>query len=245
MHRGEVVGIAGLLGSGRSSLARVLFGIDPLAEGEIRIAGRPATIAKPRNAIDAGMVLVPELRALQGLILPHSVAANMTLGVLDRVSSRWIVNRRAVRQATAGQVRNLDIKAASQEHAVSTLSGGNQQKIVIGKWMAAEPDILVLDEPTAGIDIGSKAEVIRLIRELAGKGKAILMISSELNELLVACDRIAVMSGGRLTRVFDREALDRPDLPADDPIRGLQAAEQELLARIQMDLNPGSEASVH
>ena len=245
VHRGEVVGIAGLLGSGRSSLARVLFGIDPLVEGEIRIEGCPAAIAKPKNAIDAGMVLVPELRALQGLILPHSVASNMTLGVLDRVSNRWIVNRRAVRQATAAQVRNLDIKAASQEHSVSTLSGGNQQKVVIGKWMAADPNILLLDEPTAGIDIGSKAEVIRLIRELAGRGKAILMISSELNELLVACDRIAVMSEGRLSRVLDREDLDRSELPAADPVRGLQAAEQELLARIQLDLTPGSEASVH
>ena len=244
VHTGEVVGIAGLLGSGRSSLARVLFGIEPKTGGDIRIAGRPVKITKPRQAIDYGMVLVPEARALQGLILPHSVAANMTLGVLDRVSKRWIVNRRAVRETTGRQVENLGIKAASQQHAVSTLSGGNQQKVVIGKWMAAEPDILVLDEPTAGIDIGSKSEVIRLIRELAARGKAILMISSELNELLVACDRIAVMSGGRLAGVFERDDLDNPELPADDPVQNLQAAEQALLARIQTALKPGA-ARVH
>ena len=245
VRRGEVVGIAGLLGSGRSSLARVLFGIEPRTGGEIRIAGRPATIDRPRHAIDSGIALVPEARALQGLILPHSVSANLTLSVLDRVSDQWIVNRRAVREATSQQIDNLGIKAASQEHAVSTLSGGNQQKVVIGKWMAADPEILILDEPTAGIDIGSKSEVIRLIRELAERGKAILLISSELNELLVASNRIAVMSGGRLAGVLERDSLDDPAFAGDDPVRGLKAAEQNLLAHIQTAFQPGSEARVH
>ncbi len=245
VRRGEVVGIAGLLGSGRSSLARVLFGIEPKAGGEIRIAGRQATIDRPRHAVDSGIALVPEARALQGLILPHSVSANLTLSVLDRVSDRWVMNRRAVRETTGQQIDNLGIKAASQEHAVSTLSGGNQQKVVIGKWMAAEPEILILDEPTAGIDIGSKSEVIRLIRDLAERGKAILLISSELNELLVACNRIAVMSDGRLTGVFERDSLDDPVLTGDDPVQGLKAAEQNLLARIQTALQPWSDVRVH
>jgi ribose transport system ATP-binding protein len=165
VHRGEVVGLAGLLGSGRSSLARVIAGIDPVASGEIRVAGTPIQIDKPKDAIDARIALVPEARATQGIIASHSVASNISMAVLDHLSINAIMNNRAVRETADHQISHLSIKTASRDHAVSTLSGGNQQKVVIGKWLAADPDILILDEPTAGIDIGSKSEIIGLVRD--------------------------------------------------------------------------------
>ncbi len=244
VHRGEVVGLAGLLGSGRSSLARVICGIEPATSGEILVAGQKTAISRPKDAIDAGMVLVPEARATQGIIPAHSVASNITLSVLDRVSNAGIVDAKAVRDTADRQIERLSIKTASRDHAVSTLSGGNQQKVVIGKWLSAEPDILVLDEPTAGIDIGSKSEIIRLVRELARSGKAILMISSELSELLTACDRIVVMSEGRTAGTYDRHELDDPDLPAGDAEHQLQAAEQNLQFHIQEALKTQGNAHV-
>ncbi len=245
VHRGEVVGLAGLLGSGRSSLARVVAGIDPVATGEIRVAGTPIQIGSPKDAINARIALVPEARATQGVIGAHSVAENITMAVLDQVSAGPVVNARAVRETADHQIRHLSIKTASRDHAVSTLSGGNQQKVVIGKWLAADPDILILDEPTAGIDIGSKSEIIRLVRDLAKSGKAVLMISSELSELLTACDRIVVMSEGRTAGTYDRHDLDDPDLPADDMMHQLQAAEQKLQFHIQEALKRQGNANVH
>ncbi|PHP26469.1 sugar ABC transporter ATP-binding protein [Limimaricola cinnabarinus] len=245
VHRGEVVGLAGLLGSGRSSLARVIAGIEPCTAGEIRVAGTPIEIRSPRDAIDARIALVPEARATQGIIAAHSVAANLSMAVLDRVSSSGVVSRRAVEEVADHQIERLAIKTASRDHAVGTLSGGNQQKVVIGKWLAADPDILVLDEPTAGIDIGSKSEIIRLVRELARAGKAIVMISSELSELLTACDRILVMSEGRAVSSFARHDLDDPDLPADDTMHRLQAAEQKLQFHIQEALKHQGVRHVH
>ena len=245
LHRGEVLGLAGLLGSGRSALARVIAGIEPCVKGEIKVKGSPLAITKPRDAIDAGVVLVPEARATQGIIASHSVASNITLSVLDKVASNTVVDSKRVREVTDAQIERLAIKTASRDHAVSTLSGGNQQKVVIGKWLAADPDILVLDEPTAGIDIGSKSEIIRLVRELAASGKAILMISSELSELLTACDRIIVMSDGRTAGSYDRHDLDDPTLPADDTMHQLQAAEQKLQFHIQEALKVQGDAHVH
>jgi len=245
VHRGEVVGLAGLLGSGRSSLARVIAGIEPAASGEIRVAGTPVQIRKPKHAIDARIALVPEARATQGIIGAHSVAANISMVVLDHLSTRSIMNTKAVRETADHQIQRLSIKTASRDHAVSTLSGGNQQKVVIGKWLAADPDILILDEPTAGIDIGSKSEIIRLVRDLAKSGKAVLMISSELSELLTACDRIVVMSEGRAAGTYPRQDLDDPDLPADDTMHQLQAAEQKLQFHIQEALKHQGKAHVH
>ncbi|EPE96093.1 sugar ABC transporter ATP-binding protein [Rhizobium grahamii] len=237
LRRGEVLGLAGLLGSGRSSLARVIAGIEPLAEGEIRVAGVPARIRTPSDAIKAGIALVPEARATQGIIPAHSVAENMVLAVIGRLSKRGLVDTTAVNALTDQQMKRLAVKAASRSHAVSTLSGGNQQKVVIGKWLASNPDILILDEPTAGIDIGSKSEIIRLVRELAAAGKAIIFISSELSELLTACDRILVMSDGRIHKDFPRDALDDPSASAGDLAHRLQAAEQRLQVEIQKALS--------
>ncbi|TIP49360.1 MAG: sugar ABC transporter ATP-binding protein, partial [Mesorhizobium sp.] len=233
VNSGEVVGLAGLPGSGRSSIARVIAGIDPIVEGEIRIAGKPVAITRPSNAIEAGVALVPEDRLRQGVIAEHSVASNMTLAVLDRLSSKMFVSRKKVRDVTDDQIARLRVKTASRDAAVRTLSGGNQQKVVIGKWLSTEPQILVLDEPTSGIDIGSKSEIIILVRELAKAGKAIIMISSELSEMLSACDRIIVISEGRVMGDISRGDLDDPSAPADDPIGQLQAAERKLQIVIQ------------
>jgi len=243
LHRGEVLGLAGLLGSGRSALARVIAGIEPATAGEIRIKGQPVAIRSPSEAIAAGVALVPEARATQGIIPAHSVAANMVMSVLDRISTRGLVDRARARAVTDEMIGRLSIKTASRDHAVSTLSGGNQQKVVIGKWLATDPDILLLDEPTAGIDIGSKSEIIRLVRELAAQGKGIVMISSELSELLTACDRILVMADGRAHQMIDRASLDDPAEP--DPGHRLQGAERRLQIEIQKALSTPAQEAAH
>ena len=174
LHRGEVLGIAGLLGSGRSRLARMLFGLEPLNSGRIMLRGITREIASPKTAMNLGMALVPEDRRRQGLILAHSVEANIELPILKRLGRSIFVDRRAARSTADRLIRRLAIKTSSREASADSLSGGNQQKIVIGKWLATEPDILIMDEPTAGIDIGSKGEVLRLVRELAAEGKSII-----------------------------------------------------------------------
>jgi ribose transport system ATP-binding protein len=222
VRRGEVVGIAGLLGSGRSSLARVVCGLDPLKAGTIRKAGRTIRVQRAGDAIANGIALIPEDRIRQGIVAEHSVASNICLPVLDRLSAwSWVFNRRADRLADA-QIERLHIKTASRDSAVRTLSGGNQQKVVLAKWLATDPDILVLDEPTAGIDIGSKAEIIALVRSLARAGKAILLISSELSELITASDRIVIMSEGRIVReIASRE------IHGEEGARSASAADAE------------------
>ena len=235
LHRGEVLGLAGLLGSGRSSLARVIAGIEPAKAGELRIRGEAVSIRSPADAIEAGVALVPEARATQGIIPAHSVASNIVLAVLNRISAKGVVDRAKAQKISDEMIARLQIKTASRDHAVSTLSGGNQQKVVIGKWLATDPDILVLDEPTAGIDIGSKSEIIRLVRDLAAQGKGIVMISSELSELLTACDRILVMADGHAHQMIDRATLDDPAEP--DPGHRLQAAERQLQIEIQKALS--------
>ena len=235
LHRGEVLGLAGLLGSGRSALARVIAGIEPAVAGEIRIKGGKVTIRRPADAVAHGIALVPEARATQGIIPAHSVADNMVMSVIGRIAPRGLVDRARVKEITGDMIARLSIKTASRDHAVSTLSGGNQQKVVIGKWLATEPEILILDEPTAGIDIGSKAEIIRLVRELAQAGKGVIVISSELSELLTACDRILVMADGRGHQMLDRSDLDDP--AERDPEHALQAAERRLQIEIQKALS--------
>jgi ribose transport system ATP-binding protein len=226
LHRGEVVGVAGLLGSGRSSLARVLGGIQPMVAGEIRIKGKAVSIATPRDAIDAGIALVPEDRARQGFVAFHSIESNIDLPNLDHLSSHGWIDRARSAALAEDSIRRLRIKTASRKATIRTLSGGNAQKVVIAKWLATEPDVLILDEPTAGIDIGSKSEIVTLIRNLAKSGKAILVLSSELQELLAACDRILVMSEGRIVRDIPRHGLD--DAARPDSIDSLQHAEQKL-----------------
>ena len=232
LYAGEVVGVAGLLGSGRSALARVLFGIDPKRAGEIRVKGAPVEIKSPIDAIANGLALVPEDRLRQGLVLEHSVESNTSLSILDRLASWLFVSSARASEAADRQIAGLRIKTASREAAVRTLSGGNQQKVVIGKWLNTEPDIFILDEPTGGVDIGSKAEIITLVRDLAARGKAVLVISSELSELLTAADRILVMTDGRIVSESSREDFDDQN-PADDVGEQLQYAERKLSSIIQ------------
>jgi len=241
IHKGEVVGLAGLLGSGRTSLAKLIAGIEPIISGEIRINDLPVNIRCPRDAIEAGVALVPEARATQGIIPAHSVVDNATLAVLDDLSNTGFVDGKKLRKTTDAQIERLSIKTASRDHAVSTLSGGNQQKVVIGKWLAANPDVFVLDEPTAGIDIGSKSEIIQMVRDLAASGKAILMISSELSELLTACDRIIVMADGRAYDDIPHADLEDPAEVNSNAAHRLQVAEQRLQIAIQEALTAGQE----
>jgi ribose transport system ATP-binding protein len=228
---GEVLGIAGLLGSGRSSLARLIAGIAPVISGEIRIRGQSVRIAGPGDAVKKGIALVPEDRIRQGLVVEHSVASNIALPMLERISRWSFVSRRETERLAAEQIARLRIKTPSPDSAVRGLSGGNQQKVVLAKSLAAEPDILILDEPTAGIDIGSKSEIIALIRDLARSGKAILLISSELGELLAASDRIAVMANGRIVAEVARGDL-APNTPPD-PAEPSRAAEHRLQHMLQ------------
>jgi ribose transport system ATP-binding protein len=232
LRRGEVVGVAGLLGSGRSSLARVICGLDRLSSGEIRVSGRPVEMAGADDAMAHGIVLVPEDRLRQGVVVDHGVASNICLPVLDRLSKlTWVSNKKA-RDLAEGQIARLRIKTASRDEPVRSLSGGNQQKVVLAKWLAADPDALVLDEPTAGIDIGSKSEIIVLIRDLARAGKAVVLISSELSELLAVSDRILLMSEGRVTREIERAELFEAD-EGDDASAGLSGAERRLQVMLQ------------
>jgi len=231
LYAGEVVGVAGLLGSGRSALARLLFGIDRLKSGEIIVKGAPVDIASPRDAIRHGLALVPEDRLTQGLILEHSVEANSTISILEKLRSGLFLSKRKTSDAADRRIRELRIKTASHDAAVRTLSGGNQQKVVLAKWLNVEPDIFILDEPTGGVDIGSKAEIIALIRDLAARGKAILVISSELSELLTASDRIVVMVDGRATHEVSCGPFE--DAEQTDSATKLQYAERQLSMLLQ------------
>jgi ribose transport system ATP-binding protein len=233
VRRGEVIGIAGLLGSGRSSLARVLCGIEPLVGGQIRIAGKTVEIGNPQDALGHGIAMIPEDRIRQGLIAQHSIADNICLSVLDRLR-RWVFILKGKSAAlVSDQIAHLRIKTESPASAVNTLSGGNQQKVVLAKWLAAEPQILVLDEPTAGVDIGSKTEIVTLIRDLARRGKTVLLISSELPELLTASDRVVVMSEGRTVRDIARSEIFVPEESGRDPVERLNGAERRLQVALQ------------
>lgn len=235
LHQGEILGIAGLLGSGRSRLARMLFGLEPIASGEVLIRNEPVQITSPQMAKAAGMALVPEDRRRQGLVLQHSVAQNIELPVLGRLGASPFISGRTGREIVRDIISRMNIKTHSPDSDVNTLSGGNQQKVVIGKWLATAPDILIMDEATAGIDIGSKGEILRLVRELASEGKSIIFISSELAELLAVSDRICVMARGEIVQTFDARRLVADD---HDPHSELQA-EQKLQLLLQQGRRHG------
>jgi rhamnose transport system ATP-binding protein len=204
--------LAGLVGAGRSEVARAIFGIDPLDEGEIVRDGSPVKIRSPRAAMEAGLAFVPEDRQHQGLVLEMAIEDNATLPLLRRLSRFGLINRRRERELAQDFTRRLQVKAAGLQLPVRSLSGGNQQKVVIAKWLATEPQILILDEPTRGIDIGTKAEVHRIVSGLAAQGLAILLISSELPEVLAMSDRVLVMHEGRLTGEFTRDEADQENI---------------------------------
>jgi rhamnose transport system ATP-binding protein len=204
VRAGEIVGLAGLVGSGRSELAQTIFGATPAESGQILLSGRPVRIRSPGAARALGIAYVPEDRAAQGLVRPMSVRENFSLASLARVARfGFIVTAAETRMAESG-VNRFRIRTSSLDQVVGRLSGGNQQKIVLGKWLANQPKLLILDEPTRGIDVGAKAEIHRLMCELAAQGLAILMISSELPEVLGMSDRVLVMREGRLVAEFAR-----------------------------------------
>jgi rhamnose transport system ATP-binding protein len=204
LRRGEILGLAGLVGAGRSELAQTIFGIRTPEAGETSIEGEEVTIRSPQTAMERGIFYVPEERRAQGLILPFSIKNNVTLSILDRIARFGFVPR-SERQTADRFVEELSIRGATVMDPVSRLSGGNQQKVVLAKALAREPSILLLDEPTRGVDVGAKSEIYRLIDDLARQGKAILLISSELEEVLSMSDRILVMREGSLTGEFDRK----------------------------------------
>jgi ribose transport system ATP-binding protein len=201
--RGEIVGIAGLVGAGRSEIARAIFGVEAPIAGTVTLDGRPRHVREPQDAIRHGIFLVPEDRRGAGLVVDFSIRENVSLPALDRYSPRGLVSETRERQAVATVCADLQVKAPSLEVRAATLSGGNQQKVVLAKWLALGPTVLIIDEPTRGIDVGAKAEIYRLLRRLAGEGVSILMISSDMEEVLHLSDRVAVMHEGRITGIVE------------------------------------------
>jgi ribose transport system ATP-binding protein len=213
VHAGEIVGLAGLMGSGRSELVRAVFGIDAIASGRVRLRGEEVAVRRPAGAIARGIVLVPEDRRSEGLVLDHSVGANLVLPMLRRLTRGGLVDDGAADRVADTAIESLGIRARSRASVVKRLSGGNQQKVVVGKWLATEPDVLMLDEPTVGVDVATKSEIVQLVRRLAGEGKGVIVISSELAELLAMADRIVVLRDGAVDRSLTRsEVADEPAL---------------------------------
>jgi ribose transport system ATP-binding protein len=213
LYPGEVLGVAGLMGSGRSELARALFGIDRMTTGSVTVRGEPVRIRRPRDAIDHGIVLVPEDRRREGLVLAHSVRDNLTVTLLGAASRGGLLDDRMLDGKARAEVERLDIQLHSLRAPVRRLSGGNQQKVVLSKWLATAPDVLILDEPTVGVDIATRTEIVELVRALAADGKGVIVISSDLAELLALADRLVVMREGRIDRVVERsDVASEPEL---------------------------------
>ena len=204
VRAGEILGIAGLVGSGRTELALTIFGITPATSGEILVDGKPVVIDRPRVARDLGIAYIPEDRGLQGLIRSQTLRENVSLPVLDRISWATIVDQGGEVRRAREAIERFGIRARGTEQIARQLSGGNQQKVVVAKWLGTEPRILIMDEPTRGIDVGAKAEIHALMGRLVQQGLGIIMISSELPEVLGMADRILVMSGGRMAAAFER-----------------------------------------
>ena len=207
VHAGEIIGLAGLMGSGRTELARTLFGIDKATSGTIRLHGEEVTINDPRDAIGHGLALIPEDRREQGLVLDHSVRENLLLPLLGKLHKGPLLDRKAGKALSSSLIERFAIKAANPSRPIRLLSGGNQQKVVIAKWLGTEPDVLILDEPTAGVDIGTKSEILDMVRALADAGKAVIVISSEYPELLAVSDRILILRDGSVTRELRRSEI--------------------------------------
>ncbi|MFN4140561.1 sugar ABC transporter ATP-binding protein [Aestuariivirga sp.] len=206
LRQGEILGLAGLVGSGRTETALTVFGITPATAGQILVDGKPVSIASPEAARDLGIAYVPEDRGNQGLIRAQSIEENIALANLKRLMRGIFVDASRVTAEALGAIKRFGIRAQGPAQPVRQLSGGNQQKVVLGKWLATNPRILIMDEPTRGIDVGAKAEIHLLMRRLAGEGMAILMISSELPEVLGMSDRVLVMNAGRIVAEFERPA---------------------------------------
>ena len=205
VRAGEIVGLAGLVGAGRSEVARVLFGIDRRDSGEVKLAGTPVDFSAPSAAMTAGIAYLPEDRHQEGLVLDFTIAQNVTLPILPRLFPKLLLRESTERAVATEHTEQFNVRMTGVDQEVGALSGGNQQKVVLAKWLASGPRVLILDEPTRGIDIGAKVEVHRLIAELAAKGLAIILISSDLPEILAMSDRIVVLHEGRVTAEIARD----------------------------------------
>jgi ABC-type sugar transport system ATPase subunit len=205
VRHGEILGFAGLVGSGRSEMARAIFGIDPVHSGQIKVDGREVTINGPRDALDAGIVLVPEDRKLQGLVLSQSVTFNTTLPWLKDWITGCMPNEPKRREIVERAIRAFGIKVVDPGQTIDSLSGGNQQKLLVGRWMEHPPKVLILDEPTRGVDVGAREEIFDIIGSLVEGGMAVVLISSDLGEVLNLSNRIAVYRDGRILDTADAD----------------------------------------
>jgi len=224
VRAGEIVGLAGLVGSGRSEFAQVVFGILPADSGEILIDGKPVRIKSPEQAMKLGVAYVPEDRGTQGLVKQMKIRENVSLAILRSLVQGPFLNRRSEKSLADQMIDQLRIRAYSSEQVVNKLSGGNQQKVVVSKWLVSKPRLLIMDEPTRGVDVGAKAEIHRLISELAQQGLGILMISSELPEILGMSDRVLVMRGGKVVAEFNRNEASQEAVATammSDPTHGM------------------------
>lgn len=207
VHKGEIVGLAGLLGSGRSEAARAIFGADPIREGQMRWEGKPVQFTSTRDAIEIGMGYCPEDRKMEGIIPFQSVRDNLTLAALPTFSRNGIVNRDKQKQIVDQFIKMLGIKLSSPDQKIRELSGGNQQKVLLARWLCMNPELLILDEPTRGIDVGAKGEIQKIISNLANKGVGVLMITSEMEELTEGSDRVVVMRDRRTVAELAKEEI--------------------------------------
>lgn len=209
LRRGEILGFSGLVGAGRTELMRLLFGIDRASEGEILINGSSAQIRNVRQAMKYGIGLVTEDRKLEGLFLDGTVKFNISIGVLDEFIKMIHVNKRREKELATNYIHELNIKVSNELQKAVNLSGGNQQKVVLAKWLAIAPNILIMDEPTRGIDVGAKAEIYAIMDKLVQNGVSIIMVSSDMPELIYMCDRIYVMSNGKITACLGMEDINQ------------------------------------
>jgi ribose transport system ATP-binding protein len=207
VREGEISGLAGLLGSGRTETARLIFGADRMQRGTIRMGGRERAYREPVDAIADGIGLVSEDRKIDGIVPDMSIRENMTLALLPKLKKAGIVDRARQDEIVTRYIRALGVKCASPDQPIKELSGGNQQKVLLARWLATDPRVLIVDEPTRGIDIGAKSEILKLLRSLADEGLSVLMISSELEELLAAADRVTVLSDGTSVATLPRKDL--------------------------------------
>jgi ABC-type sugar transport system ATPase subunit len=207
IHRGEVVGIAGLIGSGQAELAACLFGDRPATKGTVRVDGQPVQLKSAMGAIRAGIGLLPESRKTQGLVLGMSVGENITLANLGRFSRSSILDYRGERRAGTEMREALEMKVSGLDQPAGTLSGGNQQKVVLAKWLVSNAKVLIFHEPTRGVDVGAKEEIYDLIRDFVRRGGSVLLMSAELSETMM-CDRILVLARGRIVGEFDHDEVD-------------------------------------
>lgn len=212
VRKGEIVGFYGLIGAGRSELMEAIIGLLPQKSGEVYINGQQYKNLTPLKSKRLGIVLVPEDRKLKGLILKNTISFNITITVLEKIINKLRVHKNIQRQIVDNSIKSLSIKTPSEKQRVMNLSGGNQQKVVLAKWLATNPSILILDEPTRGIDIGAKAEIYKIINDLAAQGIAVIMVSSELPELINMCDRIIVVRQGRIAGEVMKEEFDQSNI---------------------------------